>query len=339
MADSATLTISSGPDRGKVFRLEDELVHVGTGPENQIVVRDPAAREHTASLVRRNGRYAIYTPFEHCVEVDGSPLPVARWVWLPETARIRISDRTALVFSSLAGGPGTNGTGESSLAVPAATTKTGQTAKFVGLPDAEPGGVPPTPPLVGEPSPADSVSGSRVARPRRPGGKRAEKKRGTVARFITDQPGEPLVKLGEDGHLPELALADAGPARTAADRKAKAGNPALAYLAVGCSLLVSLGLLFVEADLPSASSGDKARARQEITEFYGAQRQELRPYQRLLREARLAQARGDKEAEQSAYRRVLELLNSEDNTGFTGLTGSKTEDERLRSLIGVLLAE
>src|SRR5205807_4410492 len=48
--------------------------------------------------------------------------------------------------------------------------------------------------------------GSDASARRRAALDRGEKKSRTIARFITDGPGDPLVKLGEDGHLPELML-------------------------------------------------------------------------------------------------------------------------------------
>jgi len=159
-----------------------------------------------------------------------------------------------------------------------------------------------------------------------------------TARFITDRAGETLVRFGEDGHLPELQLRDAHAAPKSAAKNISAGNPAILYAALGCSLLASLVLLFIDAETTVTAEG-KAAARQAIaSEFLGREGQPLQPYQRLLREANLAHSRGDVAAEHEAYRGVLRLLNSEDRNPFTGITGSPKDDERLRRYLGTLLS-
>ena len=99
------------------------------------------------------------------------------------------------------------------------------------------------------------------------------------------------------------------------------------------------------------NEAEKARARGEITEYYGAEGEMLKPYQMHLREARLARSRRDYETERQEYRRVLALLRSEAKDKlykFTGLTGrldydesseNKKSDKRLEELIGILLSE
>ena len=99
MTDSATITITSGPDRGKMFQLEDEQVTIGCGADNAIALSDQTLDKHQASIVHRKGRYAIYSPLTDAVEVEGNVIPAECWVWLPETARIRISERTSLQFN------------------------------------------------------------------------------------------------------------------------------------------------------------------------------------------------------------------------------------------------
>ena len=96
MNETATLTITTGPDRGKVYQLNDELVHLGRGPQNQVALSDLNVADHQASIVSRDGRYAIFTPVDRSVEVDGATIPSKRWVWLPTEAKIQVSDHTAL---------------------------------------------------------------------------------------------------------------------------------------------------------------------------------------------------------------------------------------------------
>ncbi len=160
-----------------------------------------------------------------------------------------------------------------------------------------------------------------------------------VAKFITDRAGGTLVRLGEDGHLPELQLIDADIVPKSSRQKPKETSPALLYGALGASLLMSMVLLFLEGDAGPTRQG-KAQARQMILkEFVGQEGQPLRHYQRVLREAGLAAARGDVNGERESYRRVLQMLNSEDRNPFTGITGSLDDDDRLLKAIGVLLSQ
>ena len=96
MVKTARITVISGPDRGKVFQLNEELVHVGSGAENQVALTDDLVQEHQASIVNRDGRYAIYTPLDQSVQVDGNIIPPEQWVWLPASARITVSERTSI---------------------------------------------------------------------------------------------------------------------------------------------------------------------------------------------------------------------------------------------------
>lgn len=315
MTSSATIRVTTGPDRGRLFHLEQELVHLGRAPENQIALKDPAVADHQASIVRRNGRYAICAATAAVVKVDGNAIPAGQWVWLPPAARIELGGGTSLQFDA--------------------------PAMAAARPAEEPSAAPTPPP--GEKK-RHGEQENKAARPPRskpsqqpaaPGGRTRRK----VARFITDRGGDRLVALGEDGKLPELTLAE-DQARAAPQRRSREGKPALLYVAVGFSLLASMLLLLIDADAGRSSAEERAIARQEITEYYGSGATPPAAWQRLLREARQAHSLGDRAAERRAYRRVLELLNSEDvrNT-YTGLTGSRRRDERLRKLIGILLTE
>jgi hypothetical protein len=158
-----------------------------------------------------------------------------------------------------------------------------------------------------------------------------------VAKFVTDSSsGDQLVRLGEDGKLPELALAESGkPAR--AERRKSDKPPTLLYVAAGVSLLLSLGMLLIDFDAAGPSASEQAAARKQITEFYGTEGN-LKRYQRLLREAQRSRAAGNRTAERAAYKQVLDLLNSEDvASSYSGLTGDRKGDDKLRRLIGILM--
>lgn len=299
---NASLTVTSGPDRGQKFTLTDEFILIGTGADSHIVLTDPQVTEHQASLANRNGRFAISTPFDDAIEVDGNALKADQWVWLPSTATIKVSTRTVLAFHS-------------ATAIPATETRG---------PDE-----PPAPPS----------SASLKARRRTPARKSETGTGGrTVAKFITDRPGETLVRLGEDGHLPELALQEAAAPKADKAQKPSQGNPALVYGALGFSLLASIAMLFLDPGTFNEGSTSKTSARRVILEKYlGDAAGPVKPYQRLLRDAGLAYSRGDFASERAAYVRVLGLLNSEDKNPFTGITGTSSDDEELKKYLAVLL--
>ena len=99
MGDPATITVTRGPARGEFFELSEELVHIGRGEGNQLVLADNDLAEHQVSIAFRNGRYAIFSLLPDSVSIDGSRIPSERWVWLPETAEISLGNRTGLRFS------------------------------------------------------------------------------------------------------------------------------------------------------------------------------------------------------------------------------------------------
>src|SRR5579863_2269079 len=98
MSPCATITVTSGPDRGKVFELTGEMARLGTAPDNEVVLSDSQVGDHHASIVRREGRFAIFTSVSEGLEVDGTEVPAERWVWLPEATSIRVGRRTSVDF-------------------------------------------------------------------------------------------------------------------------------------------------------------------------------------------------------------------------------------------------
>ena len=100
MSEPATITVTRGPARGQFFELEAELVHIGRAESNQVVLEDTNLADHHASIVFRNGRYAIFTPLPDAVSIDGSAIPPQRWVWLPGEADIGLGQRTSLRFAT-----------------------------------------------------------------------------------------------------------------------------------------------------------------------------------------------------------------------------------------------
>lgn len=341
----AQLTFTAGPDRGKSLRLAEEIVHLGRGAQNHVVLSDPALSDHQASIVYRNGRYAIYAPLPGMVNVDGNALPAERWVWLPIRTIIRLGLETELMFEVVEDGEST--AGRATIVLPAAKLVPPPPA-----PAAESPAVPPALKLIPPAPPGGAASGAKegssVIRKRRRPDKAKRKtatSEGSIARFITDRPGDPLVKLGEDGQLPELMLESTTAPTDEVRRKPGNNNPALLYGALAFSLVMSLGMLLIEPGGPHFSHLDRSSVRQEVVAYFGDEG-ELQPYQQLLRQALIEHARGDYAAERDLYRRVLRMLNSADiidPENLNGLTGRQTgrgrkSDEQLRELLEKLVA-
>jgi hypothetical protein len=337
MPETATITVTRGPDRGKSFEISDDLIHIGRGAANQIPLDDPSIADHQASIVSRNGRYAIYTPLDNAVNVDGSVIPSERWIWLPGTAHVRIGKRTEFEFSYEPTGS------ESPPGDDNAASADDVIALTAEEPDKSPASQPPA-----DQSPAGQP---RKKSRRRDTAKRAAKSADNpnrqVARFLTNQGGDSLVKLGEDGNLPELTLLeDANP--KARKKEKSQSNPMVLYLGVAFSLLFSTLLMFMDVDDGTVSASDLVRARREIEDFYRKKPdEELMSYQKLLRNARLARSLQDTAQERRLYDQVLDMLDSEDLHPELGLTGrprdsgelGQLSDERLRRLIGTLISE
>ena len=222
----------------------------------------------------------------------------------PASPTIKLTAKTTLTFQSNA------------------TETTGTTSTELKLPEASP--------------PPAKKSEKRRAGPKK--GDTSTTVR-AVAKFITDRPGETLVRLGEDGHLPELALQEVTTPKADKRKQASQGNPVLIYGVLWIQPAPSVAMMFLEPPSFEGQSTSKAGARRIIVEkFIGGETGPTKPYQRLLREAGLAHSRGDFVGERSAYLNVLSLLNSEDKNPFTGITGSADSDDELKNNLAVLLS-
>jgi len=357
MDKTAQLSVRMGPDQGQTFPLETELVRLGLGTDNEIVLTDPALTEHHASIVYREGRFAIVTTHPGGLQIDETPVPPERWIWIPEQASIRLSPQTLLHFEITASPSSPSPTGEAGMVTVSGSAPTASAPPTPGSPltikpppragAAKPRKTTPSPTAVINPG-AETIDESTEtpARPR----KSTEKKGRQTARFITDGPGEPLVRLGDDGQLPELSLAEAGP-EGKVSTKPKESNPYLLVGVIFLSLLMTGAMLFVEGEETALPTQDHAAARQEMTEYLGTDTESLAPYQLTLRRSRQAWARGDRNGEKAELRRVLRMLRSEAKERlqkFAGLTGrldydyddaSKRSDRRLEELIAILLSD
>jgi len=382
MSHAGRIVVTTGPERGKVFELDEELVHIGRAPENQVVLEDPTLEDHQATILFKNGRFAIYRPTEADVEVDGSDIPIGQWVWLPIQARLQFGRRTSCQFSH-------EPPGETALSEPEAgglaENRPAQIEDSESDSRQKAGAPPPRLSIKALPTPSreENIAAETAAptdnRNGRTRGRSAEKKstekkkkkkrKKQVARFITDQ-GGPMVELGADGHLPELALQD-GPSRKLKREKSRSSSPALLYAVLGLSMLASLSLLLVDASPTTVTEISKVEAREELVRFFGmpedviAQReremkqdrqqqwkwpsgrkpvalmgrcQNPAPWQKALRAARMARSRGDLDKEYEAYRQVLDQLNAEDHDLHFGLTGHADGDAELKRLVSIVIS-
>ena len=163
-----------------------------------------------------------------------------------------------------------------------------------------------------------------------------------VARLVTAESPQSNVLLAADGQLPHLQLVEINK-KDAGAGKTKAANPLMVIAAVllSCGLCVCI-VLFDNDESGGNRSRRKAEAVQEIEEkFFGTT--PLQPYQVWLRDARQAECRGDRKAENEYYRKVLDVLRVESKTGRTtsigarshetGVTGSHDNDLKLEQLI------
>jgi hypothetical protein len=360
MDKTAQLLIQTGPDEGEVFAIQSELVRLGTADNNDIVLTDASLAENHASIVFREGRFAIVTAHAGGLQIDETPVPPERWIWLPDQASIRLSAQTLLQFTvSAATAPASATSPTVPAAAPSAPVTVPSAPAMAGTAaTADPSLSLRPPPRAGTAKPrrvptavspgAETVdeSAESPAKPR----KAAEKKGRQTARFITDGPGEALVRLGEDGQLPELSLTESG-AEGKTTSRPRESNPYLLLGVLFFSLLMTGAMLFMEGEDSYLPPQNQAAARQELTEYLGTDTESPAPYQLALRRSRQAWARGDRSGEKEELRRVLRMLRSEAKERlqkFSGLTGrldydyddtSKRSDRRLEELIAILLSD
>jgi hypothetical protein len=343
-SNSCRIVVTTGPDRGKVFEVDEELIHIGRADENQIVLDDPSLPDHQASVLRKNGRFAIFRPTDAEVQVDGADIPSEKWVWLPTDVRLQFGRRTScqltyeLSLDEEPRSPTTSGPHLPVKAKPSSVPATGRVPEMPGADEADSDPDESVDNSLDDAAVDNSSDQEAAASGKRKKGKRKSrsgKRKKNVARFITDQGGS-LVELGADGHLPELSLED-DPTRKEKQAKPKQSNSALLYSVLGLSFLGSLAMLFADIDPPSVSDLSKAEAREEIVRFFGSDEKDLEPWQKSLRAARLARSRGDSDTELMRYRQVLAVLKSEDRDPHIGITGHLTSDEDLRRLIGIII--
>jgi hypothetical protein len=133
-----------------------------------------------------------------------------------------------------------------------------------------------------------------------------------VAKVVTADVAISRLQIGAEGELPALALAENGDHQGRKGLKTPTAQwqwIALAAVSLGLCVLM---LMIEEPGTNQSPSRIEAAARRRIKQMYlGSEGQPLKQYQRNLREAQLAHARGDGKTERRYYREVLRLLRAE----------------------------
>jgi hypothetical protein len=376
MSQVCRIVVTTGPERGKVFEQVEELVHIGRGPENQIVLEDPGLSELHATILNKNGRFAIFRPDEADVEVDGSEIPSEQWVWLPVEARLQFGRRTNCQFSYEPAQVEARVASESREASRSSLKRSEKKEQSSGQASVGTSSkvvmkAPPLPPALAEEGASEdaSQSESRNGSSRRSKKQKKKKREKQVARFITDQ-GGPMVELGADGHLPELALLD-GPATKKKRERAKNASPVVLYAVLGLSMVGSMAMVLIDPSPATVSETSRAEARTELVRFFGMSEEliarkerdmksdpkmrwpwpsQKKPvglmgadggpasWQKDLRAARIARTRRDIVAERAALRRVLNQLIAEDHDQHFGLTGHTAGDTELKKYVSIAIS-
>jgi hypothetical protein len=159
-----------------------------------------------------------------------------------------------------------------------------------------------------------------------------------VARFITAESAPSTVHLAPNGELPKLQLAESAQSGRGGPKTSNM-NPLVLVGGACLSFCMCVILLLSDFDPPSVNSQQEAGIRSRIEAYYKNQEGPLEPYQTLLRDAQQARSRGDRQTEQSLYRKVLNLLHAErePRDRFRGLTGTPKNDQDLEKLLVTLL--
>ena len=88
------LEILTGPDQGKTFPLESELLHIGRGSDNGIILTDPQIGDFHASVSQQQGRLSLYANEGNQIQVAGTLVPGQQWVPVPADAKIHLGGQT-----------------------------------------------------------------------------------------------------------------------------------------------------------------------------------------------------------------------------------------------------
>lgn len=163
-----------------------------------------------------------------------------------------------------------------------------------------------------------------------------------VPRFVTSEPSACHLPVTADGKLPELKLGESEGRPADKPAHPRGMHPLVLFGLLAASLCASLLLIFAPLDSTApARIQQRQQARRVIETEYFRELDEgvpPRPYQLLLREAKLAHSRGDFQRERQMYRRVLDLLRAYPKPE-KGITGSPERDEELERQLIILLSQ
>lgn len=119
-------------------------------------------------------------------------------------------------------------------------------------------------------------------------------------------------------------------------------GPLLTVLLV-VSMLASAALLLWDPSASELKTPGEQYAWEQLETIYFGAGEDLKAYQRLLREAQQAEHRGDMRQRDARLREVLELLRAEQTNPAFGVTGYQTpappNDQHLEDLVMTLLRE
>ncbi len=159
-----------------------------------------------------------------------------------------------------------------------------------------------------------------------------------VARFITADSAPSTVHLAANGELPKLQLTESAQSGKGGSKTSNM-NPLVLVGAACLSFCLCVVLLLYDFDSLNVDSKQEGDIRWKLESYYKNQEGPLEPYQAELRDAQQARSRGDRQAEQQHYRKVLNLLHAErePRDRFRGLTGTPQSDQNLEKLLATLL--
>jgi len=165
------------------------------------------------------------------------------------------------------------------------------------------------------------------------------------ARFIAAEAAQSTLKVAKDGQLPDLYLKDgaAEKKKQKNESQSQSMNPLVLIGAICLSLMFSITIVLVDSGSePTGGQSAKSSARIIIeTEYFGpAVGEPLKQYELDLRAAKRAHARKDRKTERNMYRKVLDMLRTEQREERRKpLTGTTDRDKILEQQLIILLSE
>jgi hypothetical protein len=160
-----------------------------------------------------------------------------------------------------------------------------------------------------------------------------------VARFISAEAAQSSLKLAADGKLPELHLID-GTQKIEPEKKTSSLSPLALVGILAASVLMCFAIIFLGDSTPAgnAEARDNAWKQIEANYFNDPGGGELKPYNRMLREAKRAHQSQDRKTERELLTQLRNLLRGERAVSQRGLTGSRERDKKLEEHVNLLLS-